>query len=365
MTLYIGVMSGTSADGIDTALVDINGDATIRLMAQRSSEIPQPIRDRIVNLYTSGENEIDRLGQLDVELAHLFSLSCMELLAECGLDASAIAAIGCHGQTIRHRPRLTTPFTLQIGNPSVIAETTGITTVADFRCRDMAAGGQGAPLAPAFHLAAFAETGKRRGILNLGGIANISILNGGELELGYDIGPANGLMDYWYSKHTQMPYDVNGTWAQSGSCQTALLSQLISHPYFELPPPKSTGREEFSGPWLEEHLIHSEFSPPDIQATLLELSSQTIAEELKRWALDEVYACGGGVHNQALMTRLQVLMGATPILTTDSLGIPADHVESMTFAWLAHRTLHQLPGNHPRVTGARTPCILGGIYWAG
>lgn len=365
MGLYIGLMSGTSADGIDAVVAEFIEGQFKALVGHHCSPIPEGVRSSIFQLYEPGSDEIDRLGQLDVQLGQLFARAAREVLAQCGVSAKQITAIGSHGQTIRHRPRLTTPFTLQIGDANVIASETGITTVADFRRRDIALGGQGAPLAPAFHHACFAHPGERRGVLNIGGIANLTVLDGPTLQCGYDIGPGNGLMDYWIQKQLGRSYDKEGLWAQSGVICQSLLETFSGHAFFDLPPPRSTGREEFSAGWLEEIVSSSgDIGSADIQATLLEFTARSVSKEIERWQLKELYVCGGGAHNTYLMNRLRTLTKGMKLETTDHLGIPVDHVEALTFGWIAHQTLRHASSTNPRVTGAREPAILGGVYWA-
>lgn len=365
MSLYIGLMSGTSADAVDAVLADFDHGALQEVVAASSLSIPNAIRDSILKLYEPAENEIERMGQLDVELGQLFAQAARNVLNANGFEAHHISAIGCHGQTVRHRPRSSTPFTLQIGDPSTIVRHTGITTVADLRRADMAWGGQGAPLAPAFHHACFSHPSRRRGVLNIGGIANLTVLDGATLKCGYDLGPGNSLMDYWIDKHKSKRWDTEGHWAQSGHIDRPLLDRLRTHEFFKLPPPKSTGREEFSGSWLEDALPSDrEITAADVQATLLELTALSISQEVQNWTLDELFVCGGGAHNTALMQRLQALNSTITIQTTEALGVPVGQVEALTFAWLAHQTLRKAAGNSPAVTGAQKSVILGGVYWA-
>lgn len=361
-------MSGTSADALDAALVEFDGDRPTVLTAS-TTPLSVPLRDQILSLYESGGGEIDRLGSLDQDLAIGFADAALQLLKAAGKSPEDVVAIGSHGQTIRHRPRPVSglPFTLQIGDPNLLAELTGITTIADFRRRDMAAQGQGAPLAPGFHRAVFGSPGVDRAVINIGGIANITWLPAEGPVTGYDTGPGNGLMDAWISRSLQCPYDAEGAWAAQGSVDSSLLSQLLNHHYFRLPPPKSTGREEFHWRWLESILMqHSNLHSVNVQATLMELTAQSISREVTARHPDaEIYICGGGARNTALMRRLQHLMPRAQISTTDVLGIPTDYVEAVAFAWLAMRTLLGLPGNLPDVTGAKREVILGGIYLGG
>ncbi|TNF04830.1 MAG: anhydro-N-acetylmuramic acid kinase, partial [Gammaproteobacteria bacterium] len=318
-----------------------------------------------------GDNEIQRLGQLDRELGLRFADTVNQLLTQQQLSHAAISAIGSHGQTIRHRPPSPEeghPFSLQVGDPNTIAEHTGITTVADFRRRDIALGGHGAPLVPAFHQAVFHQPGARRAIVNIGGIANITLLEkSAEAPIqGYDTGPGNGLMDAWTLSHLQQPYDKDGSWSRQGTVIPALLAELLNTPYLALPPPKSTGRELFNLDWLRQQLQkHTQsFAPEDVQATLLDFTAETIAAAIKRHGEEslDVFLCGGGAHNRALVERLSDLLHPVQVETTDSIGIPADWVEAIAFAWLAQQTLKGKPGNAPAVTGARSAAILGAIY---
>ncbi len=366
---YIGLMSGTSVDGIDAALVAIDAPKRFTLIATHQHPIPPEIRQRIQALMPTGPDELSRMAQLDVELGRLFAQAATRVREQAKLDLQDIRAIGSHGQTIRHAPQARQPHTLQIGNASVIAEATGITTVADFRTRDIAAGGQGAPLTPAFHQWFFRKSGINRAIVNIGGIANFTYLPADPSQpvIGFDTGPGNTLLDRWIEKHQGQAYDQDGRWAASGELSSALLTVLLADPYFARPPPKSTGREHFHLAWLEQHLHRAGggFAPQDVQATLVELSARTLAQALTQLPrLDEVYLCGGGTHNRALAAALKHRLGNVPIATTEALGLAPDWVEAAAFAWLAHRTLEGLPGNLPSVTGAKRAVILGGIYKA-
>ena len=364
---YIGLMSGTSVDGIDAALVSIPLDGRLTLLATHQHPFPAAQRDAIQALMQPGPNELEREGELDVQLGRLFAEATHALLARSGVSASSIRAIGSHGQTIRHRPHAAYPFTRQIGNPSVVAENTGITTVADFRARDLAAGGEGAPLVPAFHQWLFRKPGVNRAIVNIGGIANITWLPATESSavLGFDTGPGNTLLDQWIARHRDESYDRDGAWAASGRVQNDLLARLMADDYFAKAPPKSTGREYFNLAWLEQQLVDKR-APENIQATLTELTATSIAQGLKSLPerIDETYICGGGHHNHLLLARLRALLPGMPVATTGSLGLEPDWVEAAAFAWLAHQTLAGKPGNLPSVTGARHPALLGGIYLA-
>jgi anhydro-N-acetylmuramic acid kinase len=367
--LYIGLMSGTSADGIDVALVDFNNNA-IKLLAHSERPIEPEIKDKILQLCQPGDNEIERMGALDRQLGGQFAIACMQLLLRTKLPATAITAIGSHGQTIRHRPTLPpgNAFTLQIGDANTIAERTGITTVSDFRRRDIAAGGQGAPLAPAFHKAAFHSSKTSRAVVNIGGMANISYLPSRGEVIGFDTGPGNVLLDTWIFHKQSKAYDRDGAWAASGKCIPSLLQQLLQHPYFHLSPPKSTGREAFNLTWLLEQLRHyAEYEKDkDIQATLLELTAVTISQDilaLSQEEILEVYICGGGAYNGQLMHRLAQLLAEHSVASTEKLGIAPEWVEAVAFAWLAKQTMERQSGNLPAVTGAQRSVPLGGIYW--
>lgn len=360
--LYLGLISGTSADGIDAALVRFA--PRLEVIAAHTFAYPDDLRQRIVALARKGAAiALDDLGHLDVEIGERFAEAALALLRESKVVPDAIAALGSHGQTVCHRACGPHPFTLQLGDPGVIAERTGILTVADFRRADVAAGGQGAPLLPALHAAVFADPVTPRAILNLGGIANFTLLVPGKPVLGFDTGPANCLMDAWSLRVRGTPRDEGGTWARSGRVDDALLSHLLTEPYFALSPPKSTGREYFNLDWLDARLQQG-LAPEDVQATLLQLAVRSIADALRANAPEtrEVYACGGGVHNGALMDALRIELPGVALDTTAALGLDPDFVEAVGFAWLARARLENLPGNLPSVTGARGPRVLGGVY---
>ena len=369
--LYVGLMSGTSVDAIDSALVRCDGAQT-ELLATHEHPIPEQTRNRIASLSQPGSNEIERMGVLDRELGKLFAAATNELLASSSTAATQVRAIGSHGQTIRHRPPSAPGdggdyFTLQIGDPNTIAELTGISTVADFRRRDMAAGGEGAPLAPAFHAAAFAKSTVNRAIVNIGGIANITLLQGENLTGGYDSGPGNTLLDHWIERHRGIHYDRDGAWSAEGQVIEGLLTRLLSHPYFGLGGPRSTGKEAFNLAWLDSMLPGFEGARAiDVQATLAELTATSIASAVNPAAtgVSEVFVCGGGAHNTDLMRRLYRKLDPVGLDTTQALGLDPDWVEAVTFAWLAHRALEGLAGNAPVVTGALGFRILGGVYQA-
>ncbi|HXH01766.1 MAG TPA: anhydro-N-acetylmuramic acid kinase [Candidatus Competibacteraceae bacterium] len=367
MELYLGLMSGTSLDAIDAALVDFAG-AQPRLLAHHSSPIEPGLRQELLALCQPGSHELDRLGRLDGIMARRFAATALELLALAGIGPGRVHAIGSHGQTVRHAPAAPEPYTVQIGNPSLIAELTGILTVADFRRRDLAAGGQGAPLAPGFHNAFFRRTGETRVVVNIGGIANISILPGDAAQpvSGFDTGPGNTLLDIWAERHLGTPLDRDGTWGGSGQVIPKLLAVLLADPYFTLPAPKSTGREHFHLDWLAAQLAiwGGAIEPRDVQATLAALTVESIAASVRVAASDcrRLLVCGGGVHNRQLMTGLTAALPGVVVESTAAHGIDPDFLEAMGFAWLARETLAGRPGNLPEVTGARGPRVLGGIY---
>lgn len=364
--LYLGLISGTSADSIDAALVSF-GDDTPRLLASHAHPWPPSLRERMLAL-AQGESalDMDSMGRLDVEIGHQFAHAALQLLADSDTPANAVRAIGSHGQTLRHRPTGEFPFTTQLGDPSVIAERCGIDVVADFRRADIAAGGQGAPLLPAVHAMLMGRPGHARVILNLGGIANITILGAGGEVRGFDTGPANGLLDAWCQRHCGEAFDRDGRFATRGQLDLTLLDAMLTDNYFALSPPKSTGREHFHLEWLASYLPQASMQPADVQATLLELTARSVAQAIEEHAPDagEVFACGGGVHNGALMQRLQQLLAPRVLRSTAGLGIDPDFLEATAFAWLARQRLLGLPGNLPAVTGAHGPRILGAIYSA-
>ena len=364
---YIGLMSGTSVDGVDTALVAISAQG-IRLLAARPHPIPADMKARILDLCTAGQVSLIAYGALDRDLGILFADAVNALLAEQNMNPGQIRAIGSHGQTVCHRPYDAAPFTLQIGDANQIAARTGIATVADFRRKDMALGGQGAPLVPAFHQTLFAAAQVSTIVLNIGGIANITVLRPGEAVLGFDTGPGNMLMDHWCREHSGAHYDQDAQLARQGSVNDALLARLLAEPYLALPYPKSTGRELFSPAWLNAHLQGFTLSVADVQRTLLEYSARTIAnhiEPLRTGVQPQIFVCGGGARNPLLMERLAALLPHWHIRDTDSQGISSDYLEAMAFAWLAHRFMEQQSGNLPEVTGASRAAILGALYPAG
>ena len=360
--LYLGLISGTSADGIDVALVRFATHPDV--VATRTFAYPDNVQAGVVALARNAAAiTLDAYGHLDAAIGACFADAALALLRDVGIDAREVAALGSHGQTVCHRPNGPDPFTLQIGDPNVMAERTGIVTVADFRRADLAAGGQGAPLLPALHAAVLADAATSRAILNLGGIANLTLLVPGRPVLGFDTGPANCLLDAWSLRHRGTSRDEGGAWARAGRADAGLLQRLLGDPYFAAPPPKSTGREYFNLDWLDP-LLPNRIEPADVQATLLQLSARSIADALRVHAAEvrEVYACGGGVHNAALMAALRAELPDAKIDTTAALGLDPDFVEAIGFAWLARARLEHAPGNLPTVTGAHGSRVLGAVY---
>ncbi|VAW82914.1 Anhydro-N-acetylmuramic acid kinase [hydrothermal vent metagenome] len=361
---YIGLMSGTSVDGIDAVLVDFSS-AKPELLAAQTYTWDARLHQCIVNALSNPEQTtLPIFGALDAQLGEAFAQAALKLINSSDVNAGQITAIGSHGQTLLHAPDAAIPFTTQAGDPNRIAELTGISTVADFRRRDIAAGGQGAPLVPAFHQALFQKAGSARAILNIGGIANLTLLpvNPEQPVSGFDTGPGNTLMDAWIKSTSHKDYDKNGDWARSGYCQPELLQDLLNHTYFTQAPPKSTGRELFNMAWLQQqaHARLTSLPPEDIQATLVELTARSISASLP--PVDELYVCGGGAHNGFLMERLSDQLAGTQVATTEALGLAPDWVEATAFAWLAKQTLEGCAGNLHTATGARHAVILGGIY---
>ncbi len=352
-------MSGTSADAIDAALVDTDGHQC-RVLATHSITLPETLRNQVLALCAPGTDELDRAGTVQRRLGSLFAQAVRELLHGSGHRPEQVVAIGCHGQTVRHRPGRE-GFSLQLGSGDVIASETGIPVVTDFRNRDMVLGGQGAPLVPRFHQRLFARAGERRTVLNIGGMANVTLLDGERLATGFDTGPGNVLLDEWCHRHTGKHCDDNGDWARSGAPLPALLEQLLAEPYFSRLPPKSTGREHFNSRWLSAYL-HGDESAEDVQATLTELTAMTIARALADFAPDRLLVCGGGIHNGLLMERLAVHLPDAAILSTAEAGLDPDWVEAAAFAWLAWARMTGVPGNAPEVTGASREAVLGAVY---
>ena len=364
--LYLGLMSGTSLDGIDAAVVDLS-TRTPQVLTAHTHPYDAEVRNELLALAQGGTpEEIELLGRLDRRLGELFAEAALDLLQQHGLASAAVCAIGSHGQTVRHRPAGPAPFTLQIADPNIIAERTGITTVADFRRRDMAAGGQGAPLVPAFHASCFRDVSEDRAVLNLGGMANLTLLPADPQQpvRGFDTGPGNVLLDAWIAQQRGEICDRNGAWASSGHVHTPLLERLLQDEYFSAPPPKSTGREQFNLGWLEKRLADIGCTPQDVQATLVALTAESVAIGLRNTApcTRRLLVCGGGVHNAALMTALGARMPELKVESTATHGLDPDWIEAAAFAWMARETLAGRPSNVPSVTGALGPRILGGIY---
>jgi anhydro-N-acetylmuramic acid kinase len=361
MALYLGVMSGTSLDGLDIAL--IAQEQSTRLLATHYIPMPASLRQDLLGLCASGADEIARAALAEAQWVKLAAQGIEHLLAAQNLKPADIRAIGSHGQTIRHEPAR--GFTVQIGNPALLAELSGICVVGDFRRRDVAAGGQGAPLVPAFHEALFEHQGQRLAVLNVGGFSNLSLIEQDTPVSGFDCGPGNVLLDAWIHENQGRSYDADGTWAASGQVHAGLLASLLSDPFFAGTGPKSTGREVFNLPWLMHHLAtQPAIAAADVQATLLELTAHSIVSSLQTAQEDTqaLLVCGGGAHNGTLMSRLAALLPRACVSSTAAHGIDPDWVEAMAFAWLAHCCLQGIPGNRPSVTGARGLRVLGAIY---
>lgn len=363
MGSFIGLMSGTSMDAIDAALVRFKAGAP-QLIAHHSQPLPAEIRPAIMRLATGQLVTAAAIGALDTQLGECFANAALALLQHAKITPDAVTAIGSHGQTLFHSPNTTPAFSWQIGDPNIIAERTGITTVADFRRRDIAAGGQGAPLVPAFHQAVFGKSGCARAVVNIGGIANVTLLAGdANPTRGFDTGPGNCLLDAWCERHLGQNFDRDGAWGAGGKVNETLLQRLLADPYFSAAPPKSSGREYFNLDWLARQQLDD--TAQNIQATLCALTAESISAAIKHQApaTQEVYVCGGGARNGALMQQLAARLGKNIRLdTTLALGVDPGWVEAMAFAWLAKQTIEHRPGNLPGVTGARRPVILGAIY---
>jgi anhydro-N-acetylmuramic acid kinase len=357
--LYLGLMSGTSLDGVDAVLADF-ADGKIRVLSHAHLPFPDAQRDALLALTQPGPDETGRAALQANALARLYAQTVGRCL-EGKAPASAVRAIGCHGQTIRHQPALA--YTVQIGNAALLAELTGIAVVSDFRSRDMAAGGQGAPLVPAFHAAAFADPQYARAVVNIGGIANLSLLVPGQPVRGFDTGPGNGLMDLWISRHLGQAYDAGGAWSLSGRPSGDLLAGFLADAYFARPAPKSTGRELFNLDWLLQHPVGA-LPPADVQASLRELTAESIARAIGQAGspVDSIVVCGGGALNSALMQSLARRLAGRHVQSSAALGMDPSCVEAVAFAWLARQAVLGLPGNLPAVTGARGPRILGAIH---
>jgi anhydro-N-acetylmuramic acid kinase len=362
--LFLGMISGTSMDGVDAVLAEI-GDADFRILNAATTPFPTPLRERLETLVVTAQTSLRDFGALDVAVGRFFAECALSLIGATGRKPVEVAAIGSHGQTVYHEASGADPFTLQIGDPNVIAAHTGITTAADFRRIDVALGGQGAPLVPAFHSWRFRDPREARVVLNIGGIANITVLAPARATTGFDTGPGNTLLDLWIRRRRDERFDRNGRWASGGKVSEPLLAACLDEPFFAAPAPKSTGRELFHAAWLDRRLACvGELADADVQATLAELTASTIARAIRADLPQcrEVIVCGGGAHNGDLTQRLQRLTGAR-ITTTDAYGVAPDWVEGAAFAWLARARLRGLAGNVPSVTGARREAVLGGVYY--
>jgi anhydro-N-acetylmuramic acid kinase len=366
--VYFGLMSGTSMDGVDGIAVEFAKGKAPVVRSQAFVGFSEGLRDALFALQQPGDNEIEREALAANALAARYTVCCHELLRSGNLSATDVRAIGVHGQTVRHRPEK--GYTKQINNPALLAEMMHIDVIADFRSRDVAAGGQGAPLVPAFHATVFGAKNETRVVCNLGGISNITILSANGAVRGFDCGPANALLDEWAHRHLNKPFDENGQFAASGQVHRPLLNAFLDEPFFEAQPPKSTGRDLFNPEWLDARLQgFANVSPADVQATLVALTAVTVAREVERHAPDckAVYVCGGGARNPEIMKALQGALAESgcsgvPVMTTEALGVPPHQVEPLAFAWLAMRCVAREPGNLPSVTGAADERVLGAIY---
>ncbi|MFW5432321.1 MAG: anhydro-N-acetylmuramic acid kinase [Methylophilaceae bacterium] len=372
--LFIGVMSGSSLDGIDVALTELPvsnrpnsncSDSSCKVIATHFQPYDISIKNSLLALHFPQESELESAALMANQLARLYAEAVNALLSKYNINPNQISAIGCHGQTVRHQPRYKDDvgYTIQLGNNALLAELTNITVVGDFRSRDIAAGGQGAPLVPAFHQAVFGRTDKNRAIVNIGGIANITYLAKTGEVLGFDSGPGNMLLDSWVKQNLGKDYDAHGEWASTGVVHESLLSAMLTEPYFSEAPPKSTGRDLFNDAWLKQYILPQNGQPQDVARTLVALTAHTINQAIKMHcpAVDEVYLCGGGAHNSLLVKDLNALLDTT-VANTDVLGVGVDWVEAVAFAWLAKQTLENKPSNLPNVTGALAPRILGAIF---
>jgi anhydro-N-acetylmuramic acid kinase len=362
VTLYIGLMSGTSLDGVDGVLIDFAADGALRLRGHRHEPFLAPLRDELLALNAAGADELHRAALAARGVASAYASVVTALLFDSGEVARDVRAIGAHGQTVRHRPEL--GYTLQLLDGALLAESAGVDVVCDFRSRDVAAGGQGAPLAPAFHAAVFGSTTQARALLNWGGIANLTLLTPGAEPLGFDCGPANALLDAWCQRHTGRGFDADGRWAASGRVIEPLRATLLTEPWLDAPPPKSTGRDLFNLDWLDARLAGVEASPVDVQATLAAFTVETTARHFERHtaAARTLYVCGGGARNAHLMRSLAARLPDVTVDTTAALGVPVDQVEAAAFAWLAHEFVEGRPASRPAVTGARGARRLGALY---
>ena len=357
--LYVGLMSGTSLDGVDAVLLDLGKPGA--LLGTQFVPYSKTIKSALLALHEPGKGELDRAALIGVELSKLYARTVNRLLNKLGISAKSVRAIGCHGQTVRHRPE--SGYTVQLGNPAWLAERTGVTVVADFRSRDIAAGGQGAPLVPGFHSAWFRSPRRHRVIVNVGGMANLTDLPRSGPVTGFDTGPGNVLLDAWTLRHFDRDFDRSGRIAARGEPVARLLKVLLADPYFRKPPPKSTGRDRFNLGWLRRYGT-GRLDPKDVQATLAELTARSIGNAVEGYCAgaEELYLCGGGARNVDLVSRIRRAMPGIVVASTELLGIHPDWVEAAAFAWLAQRALQQEPGSIPRVTGADAERVLGAIY---
>ncbi len=360
MPLFVGVMSGTSLDGADAALVDFSSKSP-RTLAFATAPFGNDLRERLLKLSQPGDDGLDLAGTVSLELAGMYARAVDGVLAEGGVGAGEVTAIGCHGQTVRHRPEQR--FTIQLNDPARLAELTGIDVVADFRRRDMAAGGEGAPLVPAFHEAVFRHPSLSRVVVNIGGISNVTWMPAGGPTRGFDCGPGNVLLDGWARIHLGKPFDQDGAWAERGKTDPALLDTFLAEPFLHAKPPKSTGRELFRAEWLEERLAGNH-RPVDVQSTLADFTARAVMDAIDRYCekTEEIYLAGGGARNRSLVSRIAKLARGRPVAPTDALGVPSGHVESMAFAWLAMKCVRREAVDLTAATGAKGPRILGAIY---
>ena len=358
-------MSGTSIDSIDAAAVYFD-EGEFKLLGSYVQNIPKPVKQAILNLCQPGTDSVKLYAETDHQLGQLFATAALALMAELSLSKADIAAIGSHGQTVRHAPPAdgSIAFSLQIADPNIIAARTGCHVVADFRRKDMALGGHGAPLVPAFHKTLFSCAQTNRVIANIGGISNITALPRDRSCYGFDTGPGNLLLDAWCAKHTGQSFDDRGSWGATGEVCQKLLNQLMGHPFIAQVAPKSTGREMFNLAWLETQLSDFNLKPQDIQATLVSFTAQSLAAAINKLnePVDEVYICGGGVFNDQLMAQLQIALGPRALHSTEKLGLDPTWVEACAFGWLAHQYINNQPGNLPSVTGASREAVLGALY---
>lgn len=370
--LYIGLMSGTSLDGVDGVLVQWNAAQQMRVLAYAAQPFDSSLRAELLALNApDGPNELHRAALAGNAISRAYAQVVQQLLLQSGTAAAQVRAIGAHGQTVRHQPQLYdgTGYTLQLQNPALLAERTGITVIGDLRSRDVAAGGQGAPLVPAFHQGIFSRSDQSTVVLNIGGIANLSVLpattDAATPVIGFDCGPGNALMDWWCLQHTGAAYDDQGRWAAGGTLHPGLLARMLEEPFLQQPPPKSTGRDLFHPQWLQAHLAQQDaISPQDVQATLTAFTAHSCADAVHHHGRhsSSLLVCGGGALNTELMRQLQALLPEIRLESTAARGLPPLQVEAAAFAWLARQCLHRLPGNLPAVTGAQGPRILGAIY---